>query len=156
MLELLIVFAIGSILAVIAVPSFRDMLNTTRQNSAVGLVISDLNQARGEAIKRNVRVLMCVRNAAGTQCGAGTDWRAGWVICTEGAVADQCSSTTPMTVRPPLDTNLTLTGSAATVRFKPDSTQGVAGLPATLTVGGTWSGAAARTVTIAATGHISK
>lgn len=156
----MIVVAIAAILALIAVPSFRDMLNSTRQSSALGLIVNDLNLARGEAIKRNVRVVMCVRNAAGTDCdtvGTGLDWRAGWVVCIAVAGADTCAMGTaadpnPQVVRPALDVNLTLASTAGAVRFNPNSSA----VAQTLTLGGTWAGATARAVTIAVTGNISK
>ena len=150
--ELLIVMSIGGILAAIAVPSFRDMLNSTRQNSALGLVISDLNQARGEAIKRNTPVLVCGRNAGGTDCAA-VAWTQGWLVCVEGAVPGQCAASTitdpnPLTVRPPLTGTLTMTSTADPVRFRANST----GTAATLTLAGTTN----RTVAVAATGNITK
>ena len=156
-IELMIVVTIGAILASIAVPSLRDTLYSTRQSSTFGLIVSDLNQARGEAIKRNSRMLMCVRNPAGDNCGTVTNWTAGWLVCREGNVANQCAATTsddpnPVIVRPPISDNLTLTGSAALVRFSPNSSAGAA----TLALGGTWSGAITRTATVAVTGNISK
>ncbi len=167
LIELLIVIAIGAILATIAAPSLRDTLNNMQQSSALGLVISDLNQARGEAIKRNLRVLMCVRNAAGTDCSAGTDWRVGWLVCGESAVANQCALSTadnpnPVIVRPALATNLTfgatdaVPAAIAVIRFNPNSSQGAGGGAATLTLAGTWSGATARTVVVQGSGNISK
>lgn|GEM_PF-996797 len=163
-IELLIVLTIGGILAAIAVPSMRDMLNTTRQSSALGLIVNDLNQARGEAIKRNGRILMCRRNAAGTDCvaSAGTpvDWRAGWVVCVEGLVPEQCATPTAanpdpviVIVRPPLDASLTLSVPVAVIRFSANSSAAAA---TTLTLGGTWTGAASRSAAVAVTGNISK
>lgn len=160
-IEVIIVVAIGAILAAIAVPSMRELLNTTRQSSAVSLIVSDLNQARGEAIKRNVRMLVCRRNAAGTDCAGGSapvSWQAGWVVCIEGTVADQCAASTaanpnPVIVRPPLDASLTLTSPLAVVRFSPNSSVAAA---AAFSLGGTWSGAATRTVNVAGTGNITK
>lgn len=171
MLEMLIVLAIGAILAVIAVPSFRDMLNTTRQKSALGLLASDLNLARGEAVKRNTRMLMCVRNAAGTDCAVGTNWQAGWVVCADATTAGTspelppsdgtcdaavAANPNPIAVRPALDPNLTLTASAAVMRFNANSSQGPQDVPATAThtMGGTWSGAPTRYVCVANTGNI--
>ena len=141
-----------------AAADFSEAHTTTpSQSSALGLIVSDLNQARGEAIKRNARVVMCVRDIAGTDCGAGTNWQAGWLVCTALAGADTCAASTltnpnPLVVRPPLDARLTLTGSATALRFNPNSSA----VAQTLTLGGTWSGAPARVVAVAVTGNISK
>ena len=163
MVELLIVISIAAILAMIAIPSFRDMLNTTRLNSALGLVMSDLNLARGEAIKRNARSLVCQRNAAGTGCiaVAVVNWQAGWLVCIDADADDACDASSatnpnPVAVRPALDSSLTLTGPAAAIRFNANSSQGAGGAAATLTLGGTWAGATDRVVTVAGTGNISK
>ena len=160
LLELLIVVGIGAILSVIALPSLQGTLYNTRQSSALGLLVNDLNQARGEAIKRNERVLLCGRNAGGTDCSGATDWQAGWVVCVERNVVNTCAPDTiipPVTnvlvVRPPLSTNLTLTASDVAIRFNANSSAGAAGQ---LTLGGTWSGAATRILNIAVTGNISK
>jgi type IV fimbrial biogenesis protein FimT len=120
-----------------------------------------LNHARSEAIKRNTRVLMCVRNLAGTGCGTGTNWQNGWVVCTDADGNDVCDDSTasnpnPVIVRPALDAALTLAGSAASVRFNANSSQGGGSTTATLSLGGTWSGATSRVVSVAGTGYISK
>lgn len=161
LIELLIVLAIGGVLALIAVPSFRDTLNNTRQSSALALLVNDMNQARGEAIKRNGRVLICARNSDGTDCADVADWSVGWVVCSESAVANSCAASTasnpnPLVVRPPLDERLTLNVPGKVIRFNANSSQGAGGLAATATLGGTWSGAPDRLVTVAGTGHISK
>ncbi len=161
-IELLIVLAIGAILAVIAVPSMQNMLNSTRQSSAVGLLVGDMNQARAEAIKRNARMLVCARNAAGTDCENVTDWRVGWVVCGEDpTTANTCAAGTaanpnPVVVRPPLDGQLTLTSSDAVMRFNSNSSQGAGAGIVTLTLGGIWSGAPTRTLLVAPTGSITK
>lgn len=157
MIELMVVISIAAILAALAVPSFRTMLNSFRQKSALGLLVNDLNQARAEAIKRNTHMLVCVRNAAGTDCATGTNWQAGWVVCADSVADgnDACDATTtanpnPISVRPALDPALTLTATTAAVRFNANSSA----VASTLTLGGTWSGANARTVTIRSPGSI--
>ena len=174
-IELLIVVTVGAILAAIAVPSLRDTLYNTRQSAALGLVINDLNQARGEAIKRNARMLVCVRNTAGTDCAASTNWQSGWVVCMDATTTatglppsdGQCDTPTatnpnPVIVRPPLDSNLTLGAVDATpaaigsIRFNPNSSQGTANGAVTMTLGGTWSGANSRVIAVQGTGNISK
>lgn len=156
-IELVIVVAVGAVLAAIAIPGLRDTLNSTRQTTALGLLMSDLNQARNEAIKRNARMLVCASNNAATDCSGGTNWRGGWLVCREGTIANQCAASTatdpnPVIARPPLTDSLTLTASAAVIRFNPNSSS----TSGTLTLGGTWSGAPNRVATVAVTGFISK
>lgn len=161
-IELLIVLSIAGLLATIAGPSFRDIIYNLRQSSAAGLVMGDLNQARGEAIKRNARMLVCARNAAGTDCVSNASWQAGWVVCVEGALANQCAAGSaanpnPLLIRPALDNALTLAKSGAStatdpVRFSANS----GGTSAALTVSGSWSGVVARQICVAGTGNISK
>jgi type IV fimbrial biogenesis protein FimT len=166
-IELMVVVSIAALLAAIAVPSLRDTLNDFRQRSALSLLVSDLSQARAEAIKRNARVLLCVRNTAGTGCAASTNWLSGWVACTDSNGDNACDTSTtsnpnPFIVRPALDSSLTLSAldagatALSLVRFNPNSTQGAGTSAATLTLGGTWSGATSRAITVAVTGNISK
>jgi prepilin-type N-terminal cleavage/methylation domain-containing protein len=140
-IELVIVVAIGAILAVIAVPSFRDLMRDMRTGSAVGLLISDLNHARGEAIKRNSGVVACVSNLDGSNCAppdplvVNWNWGGGWVICaavrsdpldpdTEMCVPGTQNLPNPIVVRPSLDPSLALTSAGRFVRFSPNSSSG--------------------------------
>jgi prepilin-type N-terminal cleavage/methylation domain-containing protein len=169
MIELLVVIVIAAIVAAIAAPSLQSTLNNFRQKSAQSLLVSDLNQARAEAIKRNTRTLVCVRNSAGTGCGSGANWQAGWVVCTDSFTTstglppsdDECDAATtdnpnPFIVRPALDAVLALTAPATPLHFNANSSQGSDGTAATLTLGGTWSGAVANVITVAPTGNIAK
>ena len=169
MIELLVVIAIAAIVAMIALPSLQSTLNNFRQKSAQSLLVSDLNQARAEAIKRNTRILVCVRNSAGTGCGSGANWQVGWVVCTDSLTTatglppsdGECDATTadnpnPVIVRPALDAALTLTAPATPLHFNANSSQGNDGTVATLMLGGTWSGAVAHVITVAPTGNIAK
>lgn len=151
LVEIMIVLAIMSILFAIALPAFQDFQNGARRTAAINLLMADLNQARSEAIKRNRRSLVCVRNTAGDACGSGTSWQNGWFVCIDENNDDMCDAGTILNMRPALDSRLTLTASAAVMRFNP-SGSGVAG---TLTVNGTWTGAVQRVVTIAGSGRVS-
>ncbi|MBI4937837.1 MAG: GspH/FimT family pseudopilin [Nitrosomonadales bacterium] len=159
-IELLVVLVIAAILAAIAGPSFMDFINNTRMTSAMSQLTGDLNLARSEAIKRNMRVLVCVRNAAGADCGTGTDWRNGWLVCYDGDQDGSCDAATadapnPLVVRQALNASMALTANANLIRFNPSGTQGAGGA-ATLTLAGTWAGAQLSIASIAATGNISR
>lgn len=161
-IELLVVIAIVGVLATVAVPSMLSTSNMIKQRSAYSLVLDDLNRTKAEAIKHNARVLMCARDAAGADCALTGNWQSGWLVCMEDpALANHCLAETstnpnPLVVRPALDAVLTLVKTSTTatdpVRFSANS----AGTLATLTVGGTWTGASNRVVSVAASGGISK
>jgi prepilin-type N-terminal cleavage/methylation domain-containing protein len=161
MIELLFVVTIAAILAMVAAPSFAEFINSTRQNSAFSQLTSDLNRARNEAIKRNSWVLVCARDSAGTDCGTSTNWQNGWLVCYDKDADGSCdtddiaNNPNPLVIRRALNANLTLIGSAASVRFNPNGTQGTGGA-ATLTLGGNWSGAQPKVANIAVTGNLSR
>lgn len=166
LIELLVVVSIAAILAAIAAPSFSSFINNTRQSSAVMQLVSDLNLARSEAIKRNAHMLVCSRNTVGTDCASNTNWQGGWLVCIEGT-PNQCAlgipaNPNPIVIRSALGSALALVFSdpanslATAVRFNPNSSQGSDGAAVTLTLGGTWSGAVSRVITVATAGHISK
>ena len=159
LMELMVVVSIAAILAAIAVPSFSDLINNTTQSSTMTQLVSDLNRARSEAIKRNQRVLVCAR---ATNAACGTDWHNGWLVCYDPDGSGVCdtppvdgSNPNPIVIHQAISAKLTLAGTSSLVRFNPNGTQGAGGA-ATLTLRGTWTGATAKVVSIAATGYISK
>lgn len=161
LMEMLVVVAIAAILATIAGPSFSDFVNNTRLNSTMTQLASDLNHARVEAIKRNSWMLVCVSNAAGTDCGTGTNWQNGWLVCRDSEPDGSCDLSTasepnPISVHPALNTNLALTkNAAAAIRFNPNGTQGT-GAVVTLTLCCKAKSTITSVASIAATGHISR
>ncbi len=167
MIELLVVISIAAILSVIAVPSIRGTLGDLRQKSAQSLLASDLNQGRGEAIKHNARVIVCARNAAGSDCSGSANWLAGWVVCIDADSDNACdagsvNNPNPVIVRPALDASMTLSvvdavgNAVSNIRFNANSSQGGSNTRVLLTLEGSWPGAVARSVTVAGSGSISR
>ena len=84
LIELMITLSIAAILVSVAVPSF---LTTMRNNSLVTYtnnLVSDINLARSEAVKRGIRVVLCRSAdpyATAPTCGGTTNtWTSGWLI----------------------------------------------------------------------------
>lgn len=79
LIELMVTIAIAAILAGLAVPSFRGLIASNRLKSHASSLLSSLLLARGEAIKRNSRVVLC-KSADGLTCTTAGGWQQGWII----------------------------------------------------------------------------
>ncbi len=78
-IELMVVVAIVAILAALAGPSFRDLIDGWRVRSAAEEITNTIYYARSEAIKRGGRV--SVRKNCGT--GTAQEWQCGWIVFTD-------------------------------------------------------------------------
>ncbi len=77
LIELLIVIAIISILAAIAMPSFQNILKQQEVNGQINNLVSMVYFARSEAIKRNQVVTIC-KSSDKQECGGY--WTDGWLM----------------------------------------------------------------------------
>ncbi|MGQ7844117.1 GspH/FimT family pseudopilin [Granulosicoccus sp. 3-233] len=113
LMELLITLAVAGILLGIAVPSFKETLQQSRQDSRVMDLTGALTFARSEAIKQSSRVSVCARNSD-TSCG--TNWNQGWIVFVDNAATAGIidASETVLKVASPLPTGFTLANSAIT------------------------------------------
>lgn len=71
LVELLIVIAIAAILAMIAMPSFNDLVASTQVKTDSSNLHLSLMRARSEAVKRNASI---------TVAPVGGEWNNGWTI----------------------------------------------------------------------------
>lgn len=78
LLELMVTIAVAAILAVIAVPSFREFILNQRIKNASYDLISALTLARSEAITRNTNVSVIA---------TGGSWKGGWCVTTTDCTA---------------------------------------------------------------------
>ena len=81
----MITIGIVAILVMVSAPSLRDLIRNARMTSLANDLMTDLSLARGEAVKRNMRISMCTSNT-GTGC-TNTEWRFGWIIFAEADTA---------------------------------------------------------------------
>ncbi len=77
--ELLLVLAIATVLLAMAVPSMGAMLVAQKAASLTNHLVSSLHLARGEAIKRNARAVVC-KSGDGVQCVTSGGWEQGWIV----------------------------------------------------------------------------
>ncbi len=73
LIELMITIIIAAILFSIAIPSFTDTIAANRLTTSANELVTALNLARSEAIKRGMQVT--IRNK-----GAATQWESGWDV----------------------------------------------------------------------------
>jgi type IV fimbrial biogenesis protein FimT len=83
--ELLIVMAIVGIVATLAVPSFKRLIQANAISSGVDIFMADLRYTRSESIRRGGGVVMCRSDkpeAIKPTCGTGSTsgWQSGWII----------------------------------------------------------------------------
>lgn len=101
LLEALVVLALLGILSALAAPSYTGMRQRHQMQSQAEQFQASLMLARSEALRRQQRVTVCVRDAA-DGCAQAGSWAQGWVVFVE--------ESNP-TLRDPSDTILQLQGA---------------------------------------------
>jgi len=81
-LELMVTMAIVAILLATAVPSFKNYSWNLRMRSAIDMLQTDMNLARGRAISHNIQTIICPATAAGV-CSGLSRWQDGWIVFTD-------------------------------------------------------------------------
>lgn len=158
MLELVVVLAISALLLGIGIPSVAAFTHNSRLASATNELVSSLHLARGEAIKRNSRVVMCT-SATGTSCTTSGDWHEGWLLFQDGnnnAVLD--AGETLILARQAFPAGLSLKGNTWVSKYISYTPSGATRLISGVLQVGTLTlcnelGASARQVIISSTGR---
>lgn len=81
LIELMVTIAVLAILLVVAVPGFDLVRNVSRLSAGANDVVTGLQLARSEAIRRNARVVFCQSGDAVT-CSDSAAWT-GWIVATD-------------------------------------------------------------------------
>ena len=80
MVELLIAVAIFFVLISLAIPSFRSLTAKNRLKTACNELVSTLQTARTEAIRRGIRVTVCKGAPSSNSCDNNGAWVSGWIV----------------------------------------------------------------------------
>ncbi|WP_267897511.1 GspH/FimT family pseudopilin [Dyella psychrodurans] len=118
--ELMITLAVATILMVVAIPSFNNMINSNRLTTAANELVGALNAARMEAIKRNADTQFCSDLASNNTTGT-TDALGNACGTASGAVyvlTTTTSATPVLTGAPDLATPVQLHGDITAIRFQ--------------------------------------
>ena len=107
LIELLVTMTIAAIVLTIAVPNFITFVQNNRLTSQANDVVTALNYARSEAIKRGVRVTVCSRSTD-TACAGSTTWDTGWLVFVDADGDGDVDGETPLQVRQPLESGNTM------------------------------------------------
>lgn len=121
LVELMVVLAIAAILATVAVPSFRSMIQNNRLATQANELAGTLNFARSEAIKRGSSVTVCVSTSQ-TTCTGGTGWQNGWIAFVDinRDRAFTVNTDILLRVRGTLEGGSAFTGAATAVQYLPN------------------------------------
>ncbi len=121
LLEVLVVLALLAVLLSLATPSFQAMRQKHQMQSQAEQLQASLLLARSEALRRQQRVTLCVReslNGSGPNCATAGTWSQGWVVFVDGNHnARREASETVLHLHPALPAFLTLQGNATVDRY---------------------------------------
>jgi len=80
LVELLITIVVVSILLATAVPSVMQMVKNNRMTTQANKLVTAIQLARNEAVKRGARSTICAANTALDDCAGSTNWANGWIV----------------------------------------------------------------------------
>ena len=77
-IELMTAMLVLAILMGIAIPSFREFSSNNRTVAATNELVTALNVARSEALRRATTTIVCASSDQAT-CSGSTTWTPGWI-----------------------------------------------------------------------------
>lgn len=142
LIELVVTVAISAVLLAVAAPALVQYTANGRLSAHADAFSASARLARGEAIKRNASVTMCV-SSNGASCEAGA-WHSGWIVMAGATVLHK---------EGPASQNVRMTESSSVATLLFDAT-GVGATVATVTVCSSAGGTQERVVSVNATGRV--
>ena len=147
LIELVITLVIAGILVAIGVPNLVEFLKNSARTTRLNDVVTAINYARSESVKRNADVRVCA-SANESTCSGSTDFTTGWVVrqVTPGEVL--------RVFQPDLGGDATITGTTTAFTYQGNGFPAT-GAPAsaTFTYCDDRGVPEARAVVLGATGH---
>jgi len=112
LIELIVTIAIAAILMGIAIPNFTEIIANNRMTASTNELVTALNFARSESVKRGVRVTVC-KSANASTCVTNGAWSQGWIVFTDqnNNAAYNSSSETLLKVHEASQGQITMSGN---------------------------------------------
>jgi type IV fimbrial biogenesis protein FimT len=119
LIELMITVLILAVLAAVATPGFSSLIISNRMSAQVNDIVSAVNLARSEAVKRGNGVSIC-QSGDGATCGTGSDWATGWIVFSDpnvNAAVDTGEEVIRVFPALPGNTTAVFSGSTKSITF---------------------------------------
>lgn len=121
-LELMVGVTVLAILLGIGVPSFTQLIRNNRAVSQSNDLVSALNYARSEALKRGIRVSVCP--ASGAACSGADDWNTGILVFDDDTGTAGALDVSDETLQSwPAYTNNLVASGPTSISFMPNGAQ---------------------------------
>jgi len=79
LIELMVTLVVASVVLTLGVPSFQSLFLNNRMSTQANDLVSSINLARSEAIKRATSIKVC---SSDDQASCGGTWSDGWIVIT--------------------------------------------------------------------------
>lgn len=79
LIELMVTLAVGIFILAIGVPSFMNMMSSSRAAGYANDLVGALQVARSEAVKRGLEAALCASKDQ-SSCTGASDWNKGWLV----------------------------------------------------------------------------
>jgi type IV fimbrial biogenesis protein FimT len=136
LIELVVTTAVLSILLAIAIPGFQSTVKENRIITETNRLVTDIQLARSEGLKRRARVILC-RSADPTSatpsCGGTTNtWSSGWLVFVSGDTngSYEAANDTLLRIGQPAGGEITIKTNGTSnnnLEFNPDATTNESG-----------------------------
>lgn len=116
LLELMMALTVLGITLAIGIPAFRTFTVESRITAATNDVVTALNLARSEALRRAGVAVACASSNQST-CSGANDWTVGWIVFSDANANGTVDADELLQVWPAVNGGLTLTGDQNRVAY---------------------------------------
>lgn len=120
LIELLVTLAIAIVMLAVGIPMFGRTIESSQLTTATNRLVTSLQYARSEAVKRAGTVTAC-SSSNGTSCAGSNDWQIGWIVfLDEGTTGSVDSGDSILAITSGDDIATSVSTSQASVSFRAD------------------------------------